>query len=433
MPLLFAPAPVQTDLSLMMQAGAKVHNVKDFYPTAQRHRANDNSAIQKAVDAALKEQKGVVYLPYLGREYELFTPIHIDSSRVNIPNGTRLMVLGEGPLGTIRYKGVAGTSAFRIAGPHRSEFQNLSVRLDTSNTTAFEISHLAGTSGGSARPHFRNAYDNRFTRCRATMSANTKNCVGFSAATDEIPARGGDLSANVFDQCEVRWEHRYNGDVKTAAFLEEVHKAGHIGFNVLGSNSLANEWRSCAAMFMDIAASLRNDAKTPQSRQAGGTNSFRDFHCGFNALIFAVPGGNEFSVIGGRTEHSGALLLVGPNSPSSGGENGLVTIRDYTFDDGSPERNDQIGYVDKDAFIQLNFTGNASIDGCSFNAIMHRRAETKFISARDNAGSSGPRYISINATRKTYGADWTRMATWRSWLGGAASRWRIKVDAETPR
>lgn len=394
-------------------------DVRKFYSTPACLEAEDTKAIQKAVDECLKKGGGNVELPWLGRSYVLKDTIQVDGQRVG--GDTTLRIQGDGPYTAIRYQGPPNRAAFRIVRPISSQFNSLRLYLETSNTIGFDIT-------GAGRP---STYDNVFMQCRTTIKPGIKNCVGFVLGNES-----GDTNSTSLINCQTASEElSLAANSKTSETISrKVGAAGHIGFAILGGNTLTNAIRDCMATGCRIGLTFNmgENALLDHDRNfnGAGTNLIDNFGANFCGLVFQLTGGTHMLIRGGRAEHCGALLLVGPKK-AAGPEDGQVDLQDYAFDVPEAELNEEatLGFVSNGTVIGLHFVGSFMMRNSSFGRNGGDPQTIKrLIEVKGVGEAKGQRQIQIDGSKNAHAVDWTKPATWQDWIRPGGGTWRVSVN-----
>lgn len=394
-------------------------DVRKFYSSPSCPESEDTQAIQRAVDECLKKGGGEVELPWMGRSYVLKDTIQVDGGRAG--GDTTLRMQGDGPYTAIRYRGPANRAAFRIVRPISSQFNSLRVYLETSNTIGFDITGAGRSS----------TYDNFFLQCRTTMKPGIKNCIGFALGNES-----GDTNSTSLTNCQVYSEELNTTDSpkSSEAIARKVGAAGHIGFAVLGGNTLTNALRDCMATGcrLGVTFNMGENALLDHDRNfnGAGTNLIDNFNANFCGLVFQLTGGTHMLIRGGRAEHSGALLLVGPKKVA-GPEDGQVQVEGYTFDDPEPMLNEDpgLGFVSNGTVVGLYFVGSFLMRNCTFGENEGSPPAIKrLIEVQGVGGVPGRRLIEIDGSKNAHSGDWTKPATWQDWIRPGSGAWKVYVD-----
>ncbi len=404
-------------LAAQQPANREEVNVRDFYSSPALPIGEDVAAVQKAIDEAIRRGGGTVRIPNIGRSYVLTRPVVIAPSKIEYWTQARLKIIGDGSVGQLRYVGPPGLAAIRALAPNLMDLENINLDLEQSNCIGIELTHI--TADGRRK----SVYDNRLTRCRVRMKAGVKNSVGFAVGTGAIPPEFGDTTSVVLDQCAAFFEPNYDKDRKSAEFIKYVADQGNIGFSLNGLNTLSNQLISCAATGMKVGYTLKNDGQLKDSAIANGTNNFIECQGNYTAVMFSMPGGTQTTIRGGRLEHIGALLQIGP-ALHPGLEDGMVAVYDMAIDTVHAERNKEIGILNDNALIGLHFAGSLLLQ----NVSLGDSGPEKLFSIESLQGPGpGRRLITIISSRQQFGRPWDRAESWQG-VAPRGQSWRAVVD-----
>lgn len=396
-------------------------DVRKYYSSPDCPQSEDTRAIQRAADEALKAGGGQLFLPWLGRSYVLTDQITIDGQRVG--GDTRIRMLGEGPHTAIIYRGPENKSAFRIVRPVMSRFEQIRVYVETSRTIAFDIN-------GDGKP---STYDVVFDQCKVTFPKGVRSCVGFAIGT-----ASADTNQISLRNCNVGSEEIHSiPNLQSSQAIAKIGDIGHVGFSILGVNTLANSLRDCMAVGCKVAVTFDKGSSPltdlDRNMNSSGTTTIDSFIAGYCGLVFQLPGATHTYIRTGRAEHCGALLMVGPRvtAPSGGTEAGVVTLDTYAFDDPEPDMNQSAGlnFVSNGTLIGLHFNGSFQMRNCSFGeGVGTPPAVKNFIEVRGLDSAPGKRLIQIDGGRQQVGPQWTNTSNWKNWIKPGSGKWTVQVD-----
>jgi hypothetical protein len=404
-------------LAAQQPANREEVNVRDFYSTPAMPIGEDVTAIQKAIDEAIKRGGGTVRIPNIGRSYVLTRPIVIAPSKIDYWMQARLRIIGDGNVGQLRYVGPPGLAAIRALAPNLMDMENINLDLEQSNCIGIELTHI--TADGRRK----SVYDNRLTRCRVRMKSGVKNSVGFAVGTGAIPPEFGDTTMVILEQCSSVFEPNYSGERKSAEFIKFIAEQGNVGYSINGLNTLANQFIGCNAVGMRVGYALKNDGNLKDSSNANGTNNFIECQGNFTALMFSMPGGTQTTIRAGRLEHVGALLHIGPPG-NPGSEDGMVAVYDMAIDTIHAERNKEIGILNDNALIGLHFNGSMLLQNVSLG---DTGPEQIFSIHSLPTTRPARRLITVISSRQEYGRRWDTAEGWRS-AAPSGQPWRAVVD-----
>ncbi|MCC6402763.1 MAG: hypothetical protein IT207_02010 [Fimbriimonadaceae bacterium] len=323
-------------LPVVLQLTANVFTPAQFHGT-------DTERIQKALDAAVAN-RGTCQIPWTGKPYVVEDTLVVRP--VKGDTQARLRIVGDPQWNLIDYQGQDGKDVFRFFGLKGSRVENVGVRVHADRVTAFALDGDAATQSSS---------QNRFVQCHVVFWKGTSDGVGYWMG------RGGnDHSGSVFDQCIVSGE--IEGALQDVGHLRRVATAGHRGFVFTGPNNLAPTLRDCSVMNCVVGYQFARFRGYPQ----GGSGAFVEAS-GTSAvnLVFLVDGGFPITIVGGRDELGGALLVHGdPKSPGRG--DAVVAVRNRMIADFKPREGAASGLTEAGELVGLRSAASFLFEGVTF-------------------------------------------------------------------
>ena len=203
--------------------GGQVFNVR-AYGAKGDGVTNDSAAFQAAINAAIAQPGGTVYIPPgSGTYYNLATTITIQPA--SGPQAWFSIVASTAPTSAgIRWSGPSNSAVFKIKGWKYGRCQGLSVYVSGDNVRVFDIYHDASTVLSSGIL----VWDG----CSVNLGTGRCN-VGWRWAQNI----GGESSFNDFRNCMV-----VNG--------AGDNTTGLIGWQNLDGNHLASTWTNCGGSYL---------------------------------------------------------------------------------------------------------------------------------------------------------------------------------------
>jgi hypothetical protein len=212
-------------------------------------------------------------------------------------------------------------------------------------------------------------------------------------------------------------------DRKSADYMKFVADQGHVGYSINGGNTLANALQFCAVSGMRVGFTMKNDAELKGSwNTAGGSNNLLECQGNYTAVMISLPGGVGMAVRGGRFEHIGAALHIGPRK-AEGREDGYVAFYDTVIDAVHAERNAECGFLVEPALFGLHFAGSLLLQ----NVNLSNTGPDQLFSFRSFASNLGRHLVTIISSRQKYGGSWSDPASWDRWVK-VREPWRVVVD-----
>lgn len=304
------------------------------------YRGSDTERIQKALDAAV-ENRGTCVIPWKGSPWEVEETLTIRP--VKGDTQARLKIVGDPQWNLIDFRGKAGSDVFRFYGLKGSRVENVGIRIHADRVTAFALDGDAQTQSSS---------QNRFVQCHVVFWKGTREGVGYWMG------RGGnDHSGSVFEQCIVTGE--IEGRVQDAGHLRRVAAAGHRGFVFTGPNNLAPTLRDCSAMNCMVGFQFARFRGNPQGGSAAFVEASGTTACN---VVFYVDGGFPITIVGGRDELGGALLVHGDPKVSGRGD-AVIAVRNRMVADFKPTEGAAAGLTEPGEFVGLRSAAKTLFDG----------------------------------------------------------------------
>lgn len=234
-----------------------------------------------------------------GFDYTFSTSITINNTGrlgfdIAADKGLELVYNGSGP-------------AFKFEGLKFSRVENLVVRLESNNAIGFEFT-------GHTRK-------NEIINCdvilnHPTVNVYRQNCIGFVFASTT------DVSFNLLRHCDVYTRFLWNSYGLSTTFkgndLAHIANQGNFGFLILGGDLMANVFDQCTTLGLRVGfaqssspgAPATNYPNIPQS--GNGLTTYRDCSADYCYVGWHLPGNGTYNLIGGRSEVTGCYVLFGP-------------------------------------------------------------------------------------------------------------------------
>jgi hypothetical protein len=342
------------------------------------------SDTEKFLAAAAEFNKGTgkqLYIPWIGREWTIDKTITFKSSTP----GDYLQgnIVADPFWNLINYRGADGTSAFRFIGTKRVRVTDVCVRTFGNKQVGFEIGVDADVQSTS---------NMQLLGCRVQFMTGSKNSTGFLVGSNEIwPNGSADVSSIELTKCEAYSDTIGGGDYKL--ITTDIIDRGHIGYQFVGGNTLANKMDSCNASGCLIGINVFGTDKLPNSGSSG--MYVVNFGTSYVNLIFRVDGGFPFYAHGGRHEIGGSLFSHG----SSRGYQATVvpaSITDMIVDDFMPYTGAKSGLFTPGAMFSFRNCCRTHVTGMQFGwySIGERPASKDFFYlAHNNVNDKARVYV----------------------------------------
>lgn len=328
---------------LSSQAPAK------FIDVSQMPGTSDTDKFLAAANAFNRGEAIHIYIPWIGREWILEQTITFKSSRTG--DYLQGRISGDPFWNLIDYRGPDGTTAFKFIGCKRNRISDIGLRLFGNRQVGFEVGVDADVQSTSGI---------QFLNCRPQFMSG-KNCTGFLIGSNETwPAGAADVSFIDLTKCE----SYYNpvGDTHQLMLMNVIEK-GHIGYQFVGGNTLANRIDNSNACGCNIGINVFGTEKLPNSGSSG--MYVTNFGTSYTTLVYQVDGGFPIYAHGGRHELGGSLFSHGS---SKGYQPSVVpaSITDMVVDDFMPYTGTKSGLFAPGAMLSFRNCVRAHVTGMQF-------------------------------------------------------------------